>query len=727
MGAGSNERRRDKDKERDREKRSRETRHRERERSDRDKDRERKPRHGEDADATQISSDVLREVASTSVSGGRFAVIKGAEARQFARRFIREQTSRDQLNGNNTTDDETDTKGKGKPKPLDTWTDNDKVIRGAMQPVVFALVRSKSRIEGTKENIVHWIKAWQGKNDGRTHPLRGFQRRANFLENEFKKVQKTLDDYRRRSVAPVDSDTQQGTTLKRTPTDPQPPPQLPPLLAKLVAEHNNEHDHEDANESGPPPSRRSVSDPLPLPPSMFPPPSSFPINLERPPLGSHRGSIDSVTSLPLLGMVRGVPVGNRVPLRVTNPSDRMSTMSSSSGAGSVADAKHAGPGLGLGLGPSPLSQGMAYGVAASEGDASVHSTHSTHVVQLPIYGRTASDTSASSGGSRSSRKSGLSYGGGTSTRSEAEDGDKEKLLIVLLDENDEDVMLPEKRSLRRLSHGQAPEVETWHGLERRLSSRPASRRPTPPRSSSAHPSHPSPWLGPLMDLDEDIRYVRSRMEAEDSDDYLSDTDDRTGLVPISALVSQLQALGYGSGSSPGVSPFGSHTSLPPSSAYGGSPYAPPLAMSASAYGGSPYAPPAQLQMSSPYRPPSIYGLQLQPPSRPQTPPWPGSSTPGATVYPPTNYVNPSPAGYASPGGYSAQLASPFASSPYAHASPLPVPVPVPPLGGYGSPGPGPYGGGASPAGSYASLNQAYLQASPYHASQANVGSPYYRG
>jgi hypothetical protein len=36
--------------------------------------------------------------------------------------------------------------------------------------------------------------------------------------------------------------------------------------------------------------------------------------MERPPLGTHRGSIDSlnsVTSLPLLGMVRGVPVGNR--------------------------------------------------------------------------------------------------------------------------------------------------------------------------------------------------------------------------------------------------------------------------------------------------------------------------------------------------------------------------------------------------------------------------------
>jgi hypothetical protein len=65
-----------------------------------------------------------------------------------------------------------------------------------------------------------------------------------------------------------------------------------------------------------PPAARSVSDPFPgASSSAYPLPSSFPINTERPPLGTHhRGSVDSltsVTSLPLLGMVRGVPVGNR--------------------------------------------------------------------------------------------------------------------------------------------------------------------------------------------------------------------------------------------------------------------------------------------------------------------------------------------------------------------------------------------------------------------------------
>ncbi|KAF8136830.1 hypothetical protein K438DRAFT_1996914 [Mycena galopus ATCC 62051] len=79
-----------------------------------------------------------------------------------------------------------------------------------------------------------------------------------------------------------------------------------------------EHDRHKPGEGGisAPPAARSVSDPLPAGSSsaVYPLPSSFPINTERPLLGTHRGSVDSltsVTSLPLLGMVRGVPAGNR--------------------------------------------------------------------------------------------------------------------------------------------------------------------------------------------------------------------------------------------------------------------------------------------------------------------------------------------------------------------------------------------------------------------------------
>jgi hypothetical protein len=88
----------------------------------------------------------------------------------------------------------------------------------------------------------------------RTHPLRGFDRRANFLENEFKKVTKTLDDFRRRSIVPnvqrLEDAGIGSTSLKRAPTDPQPPPQLPPMIAKLARESSHERDAEDEDDDG---------------------------------------------------------------------------------------------------------------------------------------------------------------------------------------------------------------------------------------------------------------------------------------------------------------------------------------------------------------------------------------------------------------------------------------------------------------------------------------------
>ncbi|KAF7331708.1 hypothetical protein MKEN_00050600 [Mycena kentingensis (nom. inval.)] len=660
---GDRERDRDKDKERQREKRTAKS----SEHHHDDNGPERKPRPRKDStSAVEIPSDVLREVASvTDGDAGRFKVISGAEARKYADKFIREQRSREILASDGDL--------KGKSEADGNAATNDKVIQRAMQPVVFALCRGRSRMEGTKENIVHWIKAWQGKDEGRTHPLRGGQRRANFLESEFKKVTKTLDDFRRRSIMRIDDDVEgRVTALKRAPTDPQAPPQLPPMIAKLAAREAGDAQVDgEGNDLLAPPASRSVSDPLPT--SLFPPPSSFPINLERPPLGAHRGSVDSlnsVTSLPLLGMVRGVPVGNRVPLRVTNPSDRLSTLSSNSGSAiDAAISKLANSPLG----PSPLSHGLtAHGETMD--------AHSTHLVQLP--GIATSDTSKSSKSSRRSRRS--------EKRSD-DDKEKEKLLIVLLDENDDANGLADGKGARRLSKA-SDEGASWHGLERRLSSRPGSRRPTPPTSS-----HPSPWLGPLLDLDEDVRYVLGRQEAaEDSDDY--EDESAVGapgrLVPVSSLVAQLHALGYGS-----TTPYGSYSSLPATSAYGGSPYAPsPQQLQ---FGGSPYAPSAQV--SSPYRPSSYHSLQS--PSRPRTPPY---GTPGVTAYPPTNYVSPTPAGYSSP----VQLhphSSPYAS-PYGSPGPVPLPVPAPPLGGYAY-GASPY---ASPALSTSQLAQAYAAASPYH-------------
>ncbi|KAF7317285.1 hypothetical protein HMN09_00463900 [Mycena chlorophos] len=747
----------------------------------------------------EIAPDVLRQVADAAAAdaeehnapvpiatvggegedGAEFAVIKGAEARQFAEQFIREQAAQ--------TDRDPEDKGKAPIAPLDTWTDNDKRgIRNAMQPVVFAVVprstkNSHSRKQGTgaslRENAVHFFKAWQGKNEGRTHPLRGDERRASFLENEFRKVQEKLagvsggipdivrddrDRDRPKDKAAERVKAMATSALKRAPTDPQTPPTLPPSVVQLAHHHagpgaKGAFSSTPASSSTnarnsllpPPQSRRSVSDPLPLPstvtaedidpqaldpespvtpitptplaPSMFPPPSSFPINLERPQLGTHRGSVDSlssVQSVPFLGAISRV-MGERVPLRVTNPGDRLSTLSSSaSGSGSSdVGGSSSKP---VGLGPSPLGMGMG-----DEDARSTHS-HSTHVLHLPLSGvpKTGSDTSASSRSSKS-RHSARSTGG----------KEKEKLLIVLLDEDDED-LAGHKHKHRRASsfsgsgssggdRGRRDTVteKTWHGLERNLSlSHPPSRHTTPP--SSGHVT-PSPWLGHLMNLDEDIKYVRqSRAEREDSDDYLSDADSdgrrsAGGVVPISALVEQLHALGYGSsaygtaptstyGASPYASPYASSAAALPGSLsfYGGSPYAPGISMSTSGHGhagGSPYAHSAPAL--SPYQSP-LYQSPL-PQSRPPTPPAPWS-----TPYAASNYVAPTPAQ-----GY-----SPFpASSPYVS----PMPVPAPPLGGYGSiyaPSP------ALGMGGNLSINpnaQAYMAASPYHAASASASASAY--
>ncbi|KAJ6551505.1 hypothetical protein B0H19DRAFT_172130 [Mycena capillaripes] len=190
---------------------------------------------------------------------------------------------------------------------------DDRRLRRTLPPVVFALPRSAAGDAGRR--VVDFYMTWRGKT--KTTPLKGRSRRAGFLDAEFRRVREALDgEWKRASRAlkgavcgDAEGESELGpVTLARAPTDPQPPPRLPPLLAQYAREER------ERNEGGPsaPPAARSVSDPLPS--SSFPPPSSFPLNLERPMLGTHRGSVDSltsVTSLPLLGMVRGVPVGNR--------------------------------------------------------------------------------------------------------------------------------------------------------------------------------------------------------------------------------------------------------------------------------------------------------------------------------------------------------------------------------------------------------------------------------
>ncbi|KAJ7025081.1 hypothetical protein C8F04DRAFT_1129591 [Mycena alexandri] len=460
----------------------------------------------------------------------------------------------------------------------------------------------------------------------------------------------------------------------RAPTDPQPHPRLPPLLSEFARE---ERDGEDGPSA--PPAARSVSDPFPLP-------SSFPINTDRPPMGTHRGSVDSltsVTSLPYLGTVRGVPMGNRAPLRVTNPGDRMSMSSSSD---SLAQMPKPKPVKG-----SPLRDGVAFDVPEEQVPAP-----STHILQLP--GRTSSDSSSGSSRKGKSRKDGKEK-----ETMRVDEGDQEKILIVLLDEKD--------GGASKNKGGRFDDDTTWHGLERRFSA-PSSRKPSPPR-----PTHDSPWLGPLVSQNEDVTFIHTPTDHLYSDDDSDDNEDDSadwGLVPVKSLLSQMgylapEAAVLGRAS---PSPYGSYAALPgPYTTPYSSPYAMAAARQLAASYSSPYVSPAQ-GAGSPYN-----QLQLRPPSRPQTPtsyyaggtpqqqPWmsPGG---GGPVYPPANYSSPAPGPYVTPtpvyvGPYASPSPGGYTPEAAAHASPYASPAGIYDLAaGYSSPYVPPLQGARSSSGFY---------------------------
>ncbi|KAJ7886997.1 hypothetical protein B0H14DRAFT_2562957 [Mycena olivaceomarginata] len=304
-----------------------------------------------------------------------------------------------------------------------------------------------------------------------------------------------------------------------------------------------------------------------------------------------------------------------VPLRVTNPGDNMSMSSSS---GSLAEIRNPKP-----TKTSPLRDGITYHVPPLQDNANA---------QPRRTGRTvlgSSNLSPSSSGSNRSQKS-------KSSR-------KEKTLRV----KDDDKILMDDQDKVAMSDDYA----TWHGLERRLSARSASKPSLP---------HDSPWLGPLVNLDEDITYTPDHSDSHPDLYSLYYTRTRTGsVVPIESLLS---VMGYLTPEAAVLSntplPYGSYTPLPATS--NSSPHAS-------------YTAPHVL----PRVPSSPYQLQLQSPShacmpvgygnRTTLPMQPLRSSPG-TVYPPTAYTSPAPARYSSPYPPASPAAG-YTTSPCVAASP----------------------------------------------------------
>ncbi|KAG5639658.1 hypothetical protein H0H81_008819 [Sphagnurus paluster] len=226
----------------------------------------------------------------------------------------------------------------------------------------------------------------------------------------------------------------------------------------------------------------------PQPLTITPPP--FDLKLDPPPTPSPstrppRSATDSVMSLPFLNMVRGVPLGHHVPLRVTNP-DRNSMISSSDGTNTD-----------LATDKDPAHTVLP---SIAEDDASPTPAPNQALpldqeLPTPEVARTSRNLSVRSSQSKESTKS--SAASTASTESRRKEKEIVELSIVLLEER--------------------TEIRTWHGLERQPSK--ASSRITPSRVSL--------WDGPLA-RDSGITYSTPptrRSSPHKGDDDSSDGED----------------------------------------------------------------------------------------------------------------------------------------------------------------------------------------------------------
>ncbi|KAG6901541.1 hypothetical protein C0995_010691 [Termitomyces sp. Mi166 len=313
------------------------------------------------------------------------------------------------------------------------------------------------------------------------------------------------------------------------------------------------------------------------PPSIAPPPPEMKVDGKRPPLSA----TDSVMSLPYLDFIRNVPSGHRIPLRVTNPDNRLSTIS-----------------------PSPIASPVTPTKATQQ-------TMNTYTAEnkpnfpaeklLTPEGVTRSNSSI-----RSSRSKDSAGSSAASTVSKESHREKHKIkempefIMVLLDGRIE------------------KEARTWHGLERQNS-----------RSTPRSTSRVSLWDGPLAREPGGRPFAYSlRRDGEESSEEEEDFDNSPVIPPppyffgVSRSISETRYLapamppavqGYRlpsslSGSLSG-SPIGSFANL----AYNGpSPLPPPAPV---LYPPSPYVP---VTYASPYHSPAV--PPMQPLSRSTYPP-----------------------------------------------------------------------------------------------------------
>ncbi|KAJ7572010.1 hypothetical protein C8J56DRAFT_994645 [Mycena floridula] len=409
------------------------------------------------------------------------------------------------------------------------------------------------------------------------HELKGTLRKGGFLDMEFNKFQRKIDEEHRRS---------QVEPMKRISSSPLARPR-PPLRTSSPKPQSAPEVMQSTEED---------LDDLPRP--------------RMPVADLDRNSMASVTSLPLLNMIPGVPMSHRLPLRVTNPDPGSPTYSLSSNRGSAIVRADEG---------FPSSSVIPMPVVPEVVPAPVETDD-------PV--ETAPDKKHRSKKSRHRRHE----------RTSSEDGSPEnspEILIVLMDDE------------------KAPKRSTWHkGDTPKMPIRKPSRRL-------------SPWNGPLAHSDGEIQRYPHSGSGHETDNETDDSDDEDGwnTGPVVPMRAALTALGYLPQPST-YSPAPSYApSLPRSFASGPAPY-PPFGHS---YQASPYAPPLS-NYTTPYTTPyaSPYASPYSTPYTMSSPQLPAQNYPSPYVGAASPYIPSRPMSWANPNAIYSNPPSPYvhAQNPY---------------------------------------------------------------
>lgn len=432
--------------------------------------------------------------------------------------------------------------------------DDDKLTNYDMpSPTIFAVT-----VWDSGNKCVDYYMTWRGNPKAREN--RDFERKFTHFDEEFRRLARSLDkEYKKiSSLRTYRNLSQSHRGFEKNPSaqsfrKPRPPPDI--LVSK-------------------------PDEPLPQPRNQGLP------TLPEPPASA----ADSVTSLPLLNMIRNVPFGNRVLLRVTNP-DRLSIISETNIPLEGTDP----PTTAINL-DGDISNKLTVPLVSHSSKRSPNGDG----LRKSSASIRSSDT-RSSKSSRSSRSSSRSENPDSSRNPSPTDQNKSSptskelpqfLIIFLGDKFDTD-------------------ANSWHGLERQSSIRslPADRH--------------SPWIESIN------RKYSPAHTSDDSDSEESDVESSWKHPPVIPIKPLIEAMGF----SPSASYYQSPPVIP-----GGLPYQVSIVNATSpAPNHSPYLYSSPRLDSSPYLPPWLPQLQT-PPHAP--------SRPSSRAYSSASYG--SPASYSSP-------------------------------------------------------------------------------